>query len=147
MEDNKKKKAIWTYCLGNHMLTVDFPNGQSVDFDLTKLVTGMTATQELGFQYGVKQWLSSNYASCETIQDRIESAKADYKGLIEHGLELSEGGKTIGIVGKTRSNASTGIKAELKEVKNLNALLAKKLRGEALSEADEKWVSEMLAKY
>ncbi len=147
MEETKKKKAVWFYTLGNHVLTVNFPDGQSADFDLTKLITGMTTTQELGFQYGIKQWLSSNYASCKTTEDKIASARDDYKGLIEHGLELSDGGKTIGIVGKTRSNAASGVKAELREAKNLNLLLTKKLRGEALSEADEAWITEMLAKY
>ena len=146
MED-KKKKTTWTYVMGNHTLTADFPDGSSEVFDLTRCVQGMTATQELGFQYGIKQWFSSNYASCETIADRISSAKEDYKGLIEHGLELSEGGKTMGIVGKVRSNAAAGIKMELREAKNLNALLAKKIRGEALSEADEAWITEMMAKY
>jgi hypothetical protein len=147
MEDKKPKKTSWTYTLGNHILEANFPDGSSATFDLTRCVKDMTQTQELGFQYGIKQWMSSNYASCETVEERIESAKADYKGLIEHGLELSEGGKTMGIVGKVRSNAAAGIKMELKEAKNLNVLLMKKVAGKPLTEEEEKWLAEMTEKY
>lgn len=103
----ERKKASWVYSLVSHMLEVTFPDGVKGHFDLSKVTVGMPQTQELGFQYGIKQWLASNTADPKVYsssKEKLIKMKEDYEGLIEHGLELRGEGK-IGVIGRERSNA------------------------------------------
>jgi len=71
--------------------------------------------------------------------------KAAFNEAVEKGVKLSEDGR-IQIVGKERANASS-VKLELRTVKNLNAILVKRMRGETLTQDEESWLEEMLKKY
>lgn len=135
-EEKSKKNAVWSKFRDD--ATVKMPDGSEHTFDFSKL------SNEVFAYYGKKQWLADKVASTEA-EDKLQGMIDNYNEAVEKGVTLSENGK-ISIIGKERSNAS-GIKVELKEAKNLNALLMKKMKGEELSEADEAWIQEMMAKY
>jgi hypothetical protein len=134
-EKEERKNTAWTYSTLTHMLVANFPEkeykldgkmvkeaARSTEYNLTVLVKGMTNTQELGFMYGVKQWLSSNGASFKSTAGKITSYAGDFKGLCEHGLELAGEGK-IRVTGT--GSKSSEEKAEnariVAEVKQLRA--------------------------
>lgn len=105
MKDAKRAKTLWTYNLNSHMLTGLYPNDSKLVLDLTVLVKGLSQQQELVYQYGVKQWLASNYAACKTSKEKIASAEADFEDLLTKGITLLGEGK-IGIIGRERANAA-----------------------------------------
>ena len=156
--DGKVSKQIkWKYMLGGHTLTVDFPAGEnfeaaSKDFHLEFLVKDLSPTQELIMQYGVKQWLSDKYASIKDLADKWESLSINFNDLREKGLELSDGGSKISIVGKERANANVnGVKAQLASAKaellksnSMLELMTKKLSGIELTEAEETTLKGMM---
>ena len=137
MEEKERKNAVWSKF--RDLATVKMPNGQEHEFDFSKL------SNEVFAYYGKKQWLADKVASSD-CGDKLLGMVEAYNEAVEKGVTITDGGK-IAIVGKERSNAASNVRAELKDAKNLNALLAKKLKGEALSEEDEAWIAEMLAKY
>ena len=112
--EKTRKNSAWTYNLLNHIMTVLFPTGESKIYDLRTLVVGMTVSQELGYYYGIKQWLASNGAAFRTVKDKLVSYNEDFAGLLNHGLELAGEGK-IRVLG-TGSNRSSGV-AEAKQLK------------------------------
>lgn len=136
-EENKRKNATWSKFRND--ATVKMPSGEEHTFDFSKL------SDEIFAYYGKKQWLADKVASAEA-DEKLQRMIDAYNEAVEKGVTITEGGK-IAIIGKERSNAAAGIKMELREAKNLNALLAKKIKGEELSEADEAWIAEMIAKY
>ena len=136
MEKKEKKNAVWSKF--RDLATVKMPNGQEHKFDFAKL------SNEIFAYYGKKQWLADKVASASS-DDKLQGMIDAFDEAVESGVTITDNGK-IAIIGKERSNAS-GVKAELRDAKNLNALLAKKLKGEPLSEEDEAWIAEMLAKY
>lgn len=105
MEQNERKNTSWAYNLNTHKLSALYPDDKKAEFDLTQLVSGLTQQQELVYQYGIKQWLASNYASCKTPQEKIDSANADFADLVKSGITLLGEGK-IGVIGRTRANGS-----------------------------------------
>jgi hypothetical protein len=140
-----RKKTSWAYSLTDHILIANFPDGVKAHFDLTKVTVGMTATQELGFQYGIKQWFASNTADpkvYDSSKAKIAGMKEDYDGLIAHGLSLSGEGQ-IGVTGKTRSNATAGVKVELAKVNSMLDLMIKE-KEEGLTEDEGKILAGMI---
>ena len=142
----EKKQVTWNK-LGDFAVA-DFPCGKQIHFDLTKLSTTVLK------YYGAKQWLADQVASEKIEADKIAGMKESYKEAVAKGLELSPTGK-IGIVGKTRSNASgakafeTNMKTAAKVV-SLDGLMLKKAMSkfpgqEAFTEADEAKLQEFLA--
>ena len=126
---SERKKASWSFNVASKIAMVLFPGGKTRHFNLTKVTEGMPITQLALAYYGFKQWVMSNSASCLTIEDKIESIEADYKGLVEHGLEFAGEGN-IGIIGRVRSNAgTTGAKVQLAKANSLIDLLTKKVTG------------------
>jgi len=104
MTDDKRKKMSWTYSLVSHVMEAVFPTGEKKSFDLTNLVVGMVSGQELMFYYGCKQWLASNAAAFKGAAEKIMSFAEDFKGLMEHGIELAGEGQ-ISIIGKVTRKA------------------------------------------
>ena len=102
---DERKNVAWNYNLNTHKLSGLFPNDLKLVMDLTPLVGGMTEQQELVYQYGIKQWVSSNYAAEKAPADKIKSAEADFAGLVENGIELFGEGK-IGLKGRVRANSA-----------------------------------------
>lgn len=101
---DERKNTSWVYNLTTHVLNALFPNDAKLVLDLSDLVKGLTQQQELVYQYGIKQWISSNYAAEKTPADKIASAEADFLSLCEHGIELLGEGK-IGLKNRERANA------------------------------------------
>ena len=146
VEATGKKKSTWTFDSVTHHATVTFPDGKSARFDLKKVFQGAPTTQLCLLYYGFKQWVASNYAAEITIEDRIASAKADYQGLIEHGLEFAGDGG-IGIIGRVRSNAGTGaVKVQLAKANSMLDLMMKKLEGKITPEEEVILIGMMEAK-
>lgn len=110
MAEKERKNTSWMYNVVTHILTALYPDGVNQVFDLSELVTGLSTQQELIYQYGVKQWLASNFAGCPSPADKRKSADEDFAGLNEKGIELFGEGK-IGIIGKERANRATIDKA------------------------------------
>jgi hypothetical protein len=103
MAEKERKNTSWQYNATTHKLTALYNDGVNQVFDLTSLIDGMTQQQELVYQYGVKQWLASNFAGCPNPADKRKSAEEDFANLVEKGIELFGEGK-IGIIGKERAN-------------------------------------------
>jgi len=100
-----RKNTVWSYNLNTHKLSALFPNDAKLVLDLSPVVGGLTQQQELVYQYGIKQWISSNYAAEKTPAGKIASAEADFNGLVEKGIEIIGEGK-IGLIGRSRANAA-----------------------------------------
>jgi len=135
----ERRKGRWTK-LGA-IATYTAPSGAEAVFDFSRLSTEVFAF------YGKKQWISDSGALPKGTSDeeRIAAMKAAFNEAVEKGVKLSEDGR-IQIVGKERANASS-VKLELRTVKNLNAILVKRMRGETLTQDEESWLEEMLKKY
>ncbi len=135
-EETKRKNATWSKYRND--ATVKMPDGKEHTFDFGKL------SDEVFAYYGKKQWLADKVASADA-EDKLKGMIEAYEEAVEKGVTITEGGK-ITIIGKERSNTS-GVKMELKEAKNLNVILMKKLAGKALTEDEERWLLEMTEKY
>jgi len=135
----ERRKGRWIKF--GSIVTYSAPSGAEVKFDFAKL------PDEVFAFYGKKQWISDSGALSKGTPDeeRIAAMKAAFNEAVEKGVKLSEDGR-IQIVGKERANASS-VKLELRTVKNLNAILVKRMRGETLTQDEESWIEEMLAKY
>lgn len=146
----EKKNVVWTYSLVDHVLRVVFPSGTSRIFNLSQRVNGMAASDELMYQYGVKQWMSSNAASKKEEEEKIESFKTDFDEFIKNGLELSEGGTKISVVGRERANAGQGSETRKlqKEVANTAISmveLTQKLMAGTITEEEKAKLSELMS--
>lgn len=142
MEKDERKNASWSYNLNTKQVSVLYPSDVKGKFDLMPLVSGLNEQQELMYYYGFKQWVSSNYSACKTSKEKLESAEADYLGLIDKGIEIIGDGK-IGLKGRERSNANS-VKTQLSTAKSAMELMAKKLKGEKLTEAEEAFVQDIM---
>lgn len=149
-ETKEKKNMTWSYNTVNKILTATFPSGTTRSFNLSARVNGMAMSDELIFQYGIRQWLSSNAASLKDEKEKIERFMSDFEGFTEKGLVLSEGGTVISIVGKERSNGTGNAenKAIVLQVKNIRKemdpekLKALKTLGFQLSADEQKALDE-----
>lgn len=144
MKQDERKNAVWSYNLLTHVATVLYPSDIKGRFDLMSMVTGLTEQQELMYYYGFKQWVSSNYSSCKTAKEKLESAEADYLGLIEHGIEIIGDGK-IGLKNRERSNANS-TKTQLSQAKSALELMTKKLSGQTLTAEEEAFIASIVGK-
>lgn len=104
-KDEARKNAVWTYNFNTHSLSVLFPNDQRENFDLSTLVDGMNQQQEIVYQYGFKQLMSSNWAAEKTVADKVKSAQVDYEDLLAGKAVIIGEGK-IGFAGRTRANSA-----------------------------------------
>lgn len=158
-EKKEKKNATWKYSLQTHVLTVTFPDGSEYGFNLGAHTNGMAASDELMFQYGFKQWLASNAASL-AIGEKLEKFKTDYGDFMKSGLELSDNGGNITIIGRVRANGTGGSAAgalgkavkEITKAVTLQGLTVKKALYEAkvpgaevFTEEDQKKLDEFIA--
>lgn len=148
MEDKQKdrKKSAWSYSLVTHIMEVLFPTGEKRHYNLSKQIVGMTATQELGFYYGIKQWFASNGAAFKDAAAKITSYEADYNGLIEHGLELAGEGK-IRIIGSGSQKSvevaeAKRLKSELTAHVDIEMILAMKKLNISLTADQAKILAE-----
>lgn len=101
-----RKNMSWKYSATDHVLTAVFPSGTEKNYNLSNRVHGMAFSDELIYQYGIRQWLSSNAAAEKEEEDKIASFRRDFNEFMEKGLELSEGGTKISVVGRERANSS-----------------------------------------
>ena len=149
-EATDKKQVSWTK-LGD-LAIAQFPSGQQIHFDLTKLDSMVLK------YYGAKQWLADQVASAKTMTDKINGMKESYDEAVKYGLMLSLTGK-VGIIGKTRANATGAATAKAFEtavrttskVVSLEGLLMKKAiagmpGGEEFTTEDEAKLQEFLTR-
>lgn len=135
-----RKNMNWSYNAVSHMLTATFPSKRETHYNLTERVRGMAFTDELIYQYGIRQWLSSNAASLKEEEEKIESFRKDFEEMVKNGLELSDGGNKISVVGRERANAgaTSETKKAQKEMLNtavsLVSLMQKQMAGVATEE-------------
>jgi len=142
-----KKQISWSKF--GDVAIANFPCGKQIYFDLKPL-----STQTMKF-YGSKQWLADQVSAIKDEKEKIAEIQAIYNEAVKCGLELSATGK-VGIIGKTRSNASGSAKVFENNMKtaakvvSLEGLMLKKAMSkfpgqEAFTEADKTKLQEFLA--
>jgi hypothetical protein len=117
-----EKNIAWGYSPLQKTLTATFPSGREVLFHLGSRVNGMSFSDELMYQYGVRQWLASNSSAIKTSneEEKIAKMRMDFNDFLTSGLELSESGGQIRIRGRERANASANAETK-RAVKELTS--------------------------
>ena len=144
MDEKKEiKQVVWKWLSASYTAVADFPDGKSMEFSLKQFCNELPNTVCALIYYGFKQWISSNYAKMKKPEDKRTSAKADYDSLREHGLKFAGEGQIV-LANKPEGKGNAGAKAQLAEMKSMTQLMAKKLRGEVLTEEEDKFIIECL---
>ena len=117
-----ERNISWTYSTVTRTITATFPSGREVGFRISERISNVSFSDELMYQYGVRQWLASNSAAIKTSneEEKIAKMRKDFKDFKVEGLELSESGGQIRIKGRERANASANAETK-RAVKELTS--------------------------
>ena len=157
MED--KKSISWKYNQGLRNLIANIPGAGEVEFDMTPLMKGMTASQELGHQYFFKQWAASSLSKLyksekvhgvNYIPSPMEKAsymKKLYRDAVEYGFMLVGEGQIKVASPENQATGERETAATVKANTRNMATIQRKLFAGTATEEEIEWLKQMLDKY